>query len=93
MLIETGFAPLEIADRSGHESVKTTLDTEAGIFTPIPTFTLIRISSWQIGSTSSEGQYRQQKKLLELPDGLCYSLDTERRLLVTDALRELSIDG
>ena len=27
MLIEMGFAPLEIADRLGHESVKTTLDT------------------------------------------------------------------
>ena len=32
MLIETGFAPLEIADRLGHESVKTTLDTYSHLY-------------------------------------------------------------
>ncbi len=32
MLIELGFAPLEIADRLGHESVKTTLDTYSHLY-------------------------------------------------------------
>ena len=32
MLIEMGFAPLEIADRLGHESVKTTLDTYSHLY-------------------------------------------------------------
>lgn len=32
MLIEMGFSPLEIADRLGHESVKTTLDTYAHLY-------------------------------------------------------------
>ena len=32
MLIEMGFAPLEIADRLGHESVKTTLDTDSHLY-------------------------------------------------------------
>lgn len=44
-------------------------------------------------SISSGGQYRRQKKILELSRRLCYSLDKERRLLVTDATRELPIDG
>lgn len=32
MLIEMGFSPLEIADRLGHESVKTTLDTYSHLY-------------------------------------------------------------
>lgn len=32
MLIELGFSPLEIADRLGHESVKTTLDTYSHLY-------------------------------------------------------------
>lgn len=32
MLIELGFTPLEIADRLGHESVKTTLDTYSHLY-------------------------------------------------------------
>ena len=32
MLIEMGFAPLEIADCLGHESVKTTLDTYSHLY-------------------------------------------------------------
>lgn len=32
MLIEMGFAPLEIADRLGHESIKTTLDTYSHLY-------------------------------------------------------------
>lgn len=32
MLIEMGFDPLEIADRLGHESVKTTLDTYSHLY-------------------------------------------------------------
>lgn len=32
MLIEMGFAPLEIANRLGHESVKTTLDTYSHLY-------------------------------------------------------------
>lgn len=32
MLIEMGFTPLEIADRLGHESVKTTLDTYSHLY-------------------------------------------------------------
>lgn len=32
MLIDMGFAPLEIADRLGHESVKTTLDTYSHLY-------------------------------------------------------------
>ena len=32
MLIELGFEPLEIADRLGHESVKTTLDTYSHLY-------------------------------------------------------------
>lgn len=32
MLIELGFDPLEIADRLGHESVKTTLDTYSHLY-------------------------------------------------------------
>ena len=36
MLIELGFTPLEIADRLGHESVKTILDTYSHLFPPIP---------------------------------------------------------
>ncbi len=32
MLIEMGFAPLEIADRLGHESVKTTPDTYSHLY-------------------------------------------------------------
>jgi len=32
MLIELGFTPLEIANRLGHESVKTTLDTYSHLY-------------------------------------------------------------
>lgn len=32
MLIELGFTPLEIAERLGHESVKTTLDTNSHLY-------------------------------------------------------------
>lgn len=32
MLVELGFSPLEIADRLGHESVKTTLDTYSHLY-------------------------------------------------------------
>lgn len=32
MLIEMGFTPLEIAERLGHESVKTTLDTYSHLY-------------------------------------------------------------
>lgn len=32
MLIELGFSPLEIADRLGHESIKTTLDTYSHLY-------------------------------------------------------------
>lgn len=32
MLIDLGFAPLEIAERLGHESVKTTLDTYSHLY-------------------------------------------------------------
>lgn len=32
MLIELGFTPLEIADRLGHKSVKTTLDTYSHLY-------------------------------------------------------------
>ncbi len=32
MLIEMGFSPLEIADRLGHESIKTTLDTYSHLY-------------------------------------------------------------
>lgn len=32
MLIEMGFDPLEIADRLGHESIKTTLDTYSHLY-------------------------------------------------------------
>lgn len=32
MLIEMGFSPLEIANRLGHESVKTTLDTYSHLY-------------------------------------------------------------
>ncbi len=32
MLIELGFSALEIADRLGHESVKTTLDTYSHLY-------------------------------------------------------------
>ncbi len=32
MLIELGFTPLEIAERLGHESVKTTLDTYSHLY-------------------------------------------------------------
>lgn len=32
MLIDMGFSPLEIADRLGHESVKTTLDTYSHLY-------------------------------------------------------------
>ncbi|EOS39365.1 hypothetical protein C808_01786 [Lachnospiraceae bacterium M18-1] len=32
LTIEMGFAPLEIADRLGHESVKTTLDTYSHLY-------------------------------------------------------------
>jgi len=32
MLIELGFTPLKIADRLGHESVKTTLDTYSNLY-------------------------------------------------------------
>lgn len=32
MLIEMGFTPLQIAERLGHESVKTTLDTYSHLY-------------------------------------------------------------
>ena len=32
MLINMGFAPIEIADRLGHESIKTTLDTYSHLY-------------------------------------------------------------
>ena len=32
MLIDLGFSPLEIAERLGHESVKTTLDTYSHLY-------------------------------------------------------------
>jgi len=32
MLIELGFTPLEIAERLGHESIKTTLDTYSHLY-------------------------------------------------------------
>ena len=32
MLVEIGFSPLEIANRLGHESVKTTLDTYSHLY-------------------------------------------------------------
>ncbi len=39
----------------------------------------------RIGSTSYDGRTRRRRKILELSNRLCYSLDKERHLLVTGA--------
>lgn len=54
MLIELGFTPLEIADRLGHESVKTTLDTYSHLYPDKDQMLADRLN--QFRRTTSEGE-------------------------------------
>lgn len=54
MLIEMGFAPLEIADRLGHESVKTTLDTYSHLYPDKDQMLADRLNQFRRPETATE---------------------------------------
>ena len=54
MLIELGFSPLEIADRLGHESVKTTLDTYSHLYPDKDTKLADRLNQFRQMPTKKE---------------------------------------
>lgn len=52
MLIEMGFSPLEIAERLGHESVKTTLDTYSHLYPDKDQQLAERLNAYRCGTNN-----------------------------------------
>ena len=71
MLIEMGFTPLQIAERLGHESIKTTLDTYSHLYPDKDQQLANALDKIRLNET-------RQKKTLELFNILCYSLNERK---------------
>ena len=84
MLIELGFTPLETADRLGHESVKTTLDTYSHLYPNkdqnlVDRLNLFRQTPWQRKTleTTCQVWYIKHKKSTHSKSG-CLSKISDR---------------
>ena len=81
-----GFSPLEITDRLGHESVKTTLDTYSHLYPDKDQQLADRLNQFRKAVPAEETSGILSLIVLSFK----YK---EGHLLVTDALQELPIDG